>query len=31
MMDVGTIMTVKKGTEGMHNWLAKFKKALEEA
>jgi len=31
MMDVGTIMTVKKGVEGMHNWLGKFKKALEEA
>ena len=31
MMDVGTIMTAKKGIEGMKNWLGKFKKALEEA
>ena len=31
MMDVGTIMTVKKGSEGMQSWLDKFKKALEEA
>ena len=30
IVDIGTIMTIKKGAEGMKAWLDKFKKILKE-
>ena len=31
MMDIGTVMTVKKGAEGMKSWLAKAKECIQSA
>ena len=31
MMDIGTVMTVKKGSEGMKSWLAKVKECIKSA